>query len=429
MTAMIPWLAAGMGLLISSDHLRLWGNLAGRIGPSFWIVALVAASVYALSGYSYRRLAHLTADSGGYLAGLRLKGGTGAVALALASRLVLSTGISTGILVTAGFVFNETFVYWFPNFIFAFLCLTCVALVLLWDYAAAEKVQGILLAITVLGLSILVVSGWWQPTAGPAPDSRPSSGVDLRVAIAGLLLFVGFDLGIHRSDGAPDADSSTRTMPAVLGLTVLLMSLWGAVSLEHVPAQRLADTYIPYTLVARNISGQTGRVLMGIVVIAGTGCAVIALFSATARMVGSLARMKLLPRFCRGSDRRNVPATVLLTTTVAVMMAIGFAGKPDLEVFIRAGFLLWLVHTALVHLLACVTHTANPFDGTEIAPRPAAWFCIPAALLLGAGAVYLWATDAERMLLLIYLIAAWSTVALVLLMVHLTNQQAVPEPP
>lgn len=424
--AMFPWLAAGMALLVSPDHLRLWGNLAGHIGTGFWIAAAGAAAVYATTVASYRRLAFSKANAGGYLPGLRLQGGLIAVALALSSRLALTLGVSTGILVTSGFVFNETFVYWFPNFGFAFLLLAFVALVFFWGYGLAEKVLSVLLAITLLGLVILVISGFLQTGLQPTPDAVPPSGFNTGVVFSSLLLFVGFDLGIHCNEQAPEAVGGIKMMLVVLGIAVVLLSLWGTVSLAHVPAKRLADSFIPYTLAARRIGGQTGRILVGIVVIAGTGCAVMSLFAATARMISSLARLNMLPRFCRGSARRNVLATSVLALAIAAMMAVGVAGEPDLEVFIRAAFLLWLSHLILVHLAAFKTLGPKASTGMHAGSRLLPWLTVPAAMLLGAGAVYLWVVDAQRMHLLTYMLAAWFGGTLVLFLTRLVKHKTKP---
>ncbi len=401
-------MAAGMGLLISPDHLRLWGNLAGHIGTNFWVITFAASAIFALTVVSYRRLAFSGADANGYLKALHAQGGLIAVSLALASRLVLTIGISTGVLVTAGFVFNETFVYWFPNFAFAFLFLALVALVLFMGYGLAEKVLTVLLGIALLGLLVLVVSGLIQTGPEPAADALPAPGFSLRAVFSAMLLFVGFDLGIHRIAPIRDSGTSTATMLVVLGFTAAFLGLWGTVSLDHVPANRLAGTSIPYTLAAREIAGQTGRLLMGLVVIAGAGSAVLSLFSATARMVASLARLEMLPRFCRGSAHRNTMVISILASAVATMMAAGLAGEPELEIFIRAGFLLWLLHAALVHLAAAKTHDPNAPANMAARSRRTSWLTVLAAMLIGTGTIYLWFTDADRVRLATTLILAWS---------------------
>jgi amino acid transporter len=420
--AMLACLAAGMALLVSPDHLRLWGNMAGHIGPGFWIAAIGVAAVFAPTGASYRRLALSRAGAGGYLAALKVQGGLTAVALALTSRLALTIGLSTGILVTSGFVFNETFVYWFPNFAFAFILLALVALVFCRGYGLAEKILTALLATTLLGLVALVLAGVLQMDPEALQDAAPASGCGTGAAFTGLLLFAGFDLGIHRGARARDTVASTRMMPVVLGISLVLLSLWGAASLAHVPANRLADSFIPYTLAARQIGGQTGRILVGVVVIAGTGCAVISLFSATARMISSLARLDMLPRFCGGSAQRNVLATSVLALAIAAMMAAGVAGAPELEVFIRAAFLLWLLHVVLVHLAAFNTHGPNASTGLHAWSRHLRWLFVTAAILLAAGAVYLWVTDNHRVPLLKYMMAVWSGGALVLFLARLAKK-------
>lgn len=401
--AYLPWLAIGMGTLISPDHLKMWGNLAGAAGSGFWAAVLVAAAVLGLAAASYRRLADAAPDDGGYLEGLYRLGGRTAVALALASRVTLATGIATGVLVTAGFVFNETFVSWFPNFGIAFLGLTGVALSLLLGYPTAERVLAVLLAIALLGLTYLAIRGLWLADPADAVSVRTGPGVDPKTLAAGLLLFVGFDLGVHRGDG----NRSSRTMPIILGSTLVLLGLWGSASLAHVPAERLADTTIPYTLAARRIGGQNGRILLGIVLVAGSLGAVTALFSATGRMVAQLARMRLLPPLFHGSDRRNGPAVILLAGTVAAMMGLGFAGSPHLELFIRAGFILWLLHLTLVHALAGVAGGGPQPAGRRTLPGLGRWAAFSGAVLLGAASIYLWLGDAARWPLLATLIAVW----------------------
>ncbi len=403
----IGWLVAGMGLLFSPDHLRLWGNLAGHVGSTFWVFTIAASTVFAVTVTSYRRLAACGENADGYLSALHAHAGLIGISLALASRLALTIGVSTGVLVTAGFTFNETFVYWFPNFAFAFAYLALVALFFLMGYKVAEKAMMVLLSIAVLGIVILVLSGWIGIDSASAPKAIPTSGFGLGAVSAGFLLFVGFDLGIHRIAHPRDAAAGTAAMLVVLGITVVLLSLWGAVSLVHVPANRLADSSIPYTLAARAIAGQTGRILMGLVVIAGAGCAVMALFLASARMAASLARLNMLPRICQGSPRRNAVVISILTSAVAAMMAAGFAGGPGLEIFIRAGLLLWLLHAVLVHLAASKAHDPNASADMAIRSRHTSWPMLLAAVLIGAGVINLWFTDADRVRLLTNMLAVW----------------------
>ena len=165
---------------------------------------------------------------------------------------------------------------------------------------------------------------------------------------------------------------------------------------------------------------------MGVVVIAGSVCAVITLFSASARMTTALAQLNLLPRFCRGSQRRNIPAILLLATVVGTMMALGFAGSVQLEIFIRAGLLLWLLHTTLVHVLAWGSGGAKTRDHGQMPPA-LSWMAMPATLMLVAGTTTLWITDADRLGLLIYLLASWCSATLIVLLAKRLYRRGQPQ--
>ena len=233
-------MTAGTGVLVSPDHLRLWGNLAGQAGVFFWPVTMVAAGLYVLSAYGYLRLAASQSDGSGYLPALYAWGGSSIVAVAVASRLVLLIGLLTGILVTAGFVFNETFVYWFPNFGFAFLCLAMAGGLHLWGYRVVEGVQIGLLTIVLAGLTGLIVAGYWQMASAAVPPAAVPAAIFPAAWCGAMLLFVGFDLGFHRS--GPHAHTWTVVLAPLL-VTVPLLGLWGAVSQAHVPADRLAGSF------------------------------------------------------------------------------------------------------------------------------------------------------------------------------------------
>jgi hypothetical protein len=108
------------------------------------------------------------------------------------------------------------------------------------------------------------------------------------------------------------------------------------------------------------------------------------------------------------------------------MMAAGVAGEPELEVFIRAAFLLWLLHAVAVHLAAFKCKIAHDFALTDRRLRLVSWLPITAAVILGAGAFILWVGDAERILILQYMLASWSGGALLLFLVRLVNLKQTP---
>jgi len=91
---------------------------------------------------------------------------------------------------------------------------------------------------------------------------------------------------------------------------------------------------------------------MGVVVITGVCSAVNALLYAVSRMIAAMADQGLLPRLlARGGPQAPIAAGIL-AGAVALMLAAGMAGHPELYVYTRAGLLFWLLHYAAVHLAA-----------------------------------------------------------------------------
>ena len=130
----------------------------------------------------------------------------------------------------------------------------------------------------------------------------------------------------------------------------LLSILWGLAAYINVSLDRLVDTTLPHILTAKKIGGQTGRVIIGIVVIAGTCAAVNALFHAVSRMMVQMVDNRRLPAvFSRFPSRPLLPL-FYLAGTIGLLMAMGFAGSELLDKSIRAGSLFWLLGYAMTHL-------------------------------------------------------------------------------
>jgi hypothetical protein len=153
---------------------------------------------------------------------------------------------------------------------------------------------------------------------------------------------------------------------------------------------------------------------MGVSVIAGAGAAVLALFAAMGQLLTSLATMRLLPPFCCGNDRRHPLVTVFLSAAVAAMMAMGVAGEPILEVLIRAGFLLWMLHVALVHGVAIHREVKRqPVAGGRWRFLPL-WPDVLSFVVIAGGATCLWLVDDGRLRTLSAMAGCWLAVLFIL---------------
>ena len=183
-------------------------------------------------------------------------------------------------------------------------------------------------------------------------------------------------------------------------LVALIFFLWSVVSLKYVSPGKLADTTIPYTITAKAIMGQKGRIFMGIVILSGTCAAVNALFMAVSRMIAGMSAQGLLPSVLGVARNRAPVPLILLGIGTGAMMAVGMAGEPVLEVYIRAGVWLWLFNYAVIHLCVLIISRRIPDKSKHIQIRgyrvfPMVAFTVLIMILFGL----LW-TDDESILLI-----------------------------
>src|SRR4029450_7488647 len=135
-------------------------------------------------------------------------------------------------------------------------------------------------------------------------------------------------------------------------LAALVWCIWGVASMHVVAPARLAESTVPHMVAARAIGGAGGRMVMGVVVLAGTCATVHALLSAGAHMLADMAEHGFLPAWLRWRQAR--PALLVLAAGPAMMLAMGMAGEPEAEGYTRGGVLFWLLHDAAMHLAVLV---------------------------------------------------------------------------
>jgi hypothetical protein len=183
-----------------------------------------------------------------------------------------------------------------------------------------------------------------------------------QIAVASLLLFVGFDLGGFAGE---DGGNPAKAMMAAILLAGLVFSCWGWVSAAYVAPERLADTSIPHVKTARAVLGETGRIWIGMIVLAGASAAVNALLIAIPRMMAVMAAQGLLPPTLAMGKRQVTLGMFVLVAAVAAMLGSGMAGEPILEVYMKAGLCLWLLHYIVI-LAAVFKVTVQALPGSII---------------------------------------------------------------
>ncbi|OGR18954.1 MAG: hypothetical protein A2X81_17265 [Desulfobacterales bacterium GWB2_56_26] len=339
---------------LSPDVLVFLGNSFGRHGKTFGIVLLVGAALSAAAAYFIHHPASISGEDNRQDILAAEAGLLPAITLNLAGRLSPALLFSTGMLVTAGFTFNETFVYWFPNFGFSFLLLLLIVILHLCGEKVVLAAQQVFLVLTASCMLFLAVAGLMTGPALLQPDEpvHPTVSTFFSLVPLAMLFFLGYD---QRMPG--DGESNPRYFPAAVGLGFLLLILWGLASLSHVPQVRLAESSVPYVVAAKAILGQPGRLIMGIAVISGTCGAVSGLFYLAVGTVRqtyaeSIARNPNHPKHHVWQPKIQA---ILMAFIIALFLALGLAGNENLEVFIFGALLLWLL-TIGMNSLATAVH-------------------------------------------------------------------------
>jgi amino acid transporter len=408
----VVFLAFALGVMLSPDTLILLGNTLGHEGRAALSGLLVAGALHVLTVRAYGRLGlHPAAREGESRVLHAAFGPLVATVLPLCARIIYTVAAATGILAIAGYVFNEVFVYWFPNLGFSLCLLGMVVGLNLAGSRVATLAQLSYVALAlggVLGLAVLGLLGVGQ--APSMSEVTSSSFVTVRSLLAGLLLFVGFELALFTTPYTARVTSPPgRLMALSIVLAALVWCCWGVVSMRVVAPARLAESTVPHMVAARAIGGASGRVMMGVVVLAGTCAAVHALLSAGSHMLAGMAGHGLLPAWLGWRQAR--PALLVLAAGPAMMLAMGMAGEPETEVYTRAGGLFWLLLYAAMHLavlMALRRQTPQTVRGWGTAPAVVSLLCLVA---LGLGVLGLVWIDHEATHLVVFMGCAGASVS------------------
>ena len=324
-----------IGVMLSPETLILLGNNAGYNGMFFFLSVAASALVSCLCALSIFSTTGQMEEANELSVLTTLMGRFPGAALVLSARLSITLLAATSVLVIAGFAFNEIFLYWFPNFGFAFLLLGLILFCNLIRGSWALILQLMLVACALLSFTVLMVSGLLSV---PATDivNQGTEPRSLAAATGAVLLFLGFDLIIN-------SGQKNKLIQSVAAITAifLLFMLWGAVSRMYVPAASLTETTLPHLKAARAVMGQNGRLLMGIVVICGATATVNGLFLYMGQTVRNLAGQGLLPSL-KGDILRRL-TSIAMAVTIGVFMMAGLAGDENLTIYYRGALLIWLV--------------------------------------------------------------------------------------
>jgi L-asparagine transporter-like permease len=250
--------------------------------------------------------------------------------------------------------------------------------------------------------------------------SKTLADVDYRYLAAVVVVLVGFDMGLYADGPSQNGFShvARSLVIALIGSGVVLL-IWGLSAMAVVPPAKLESSTIPYMTMARKAFGQSGRYIMGMVVISGVFAAVNAMIYSVSTMTAQLAVAENKPeRLVSLLDTRRV---VLLFTAgaSAMLMAMGYAGEPILETWIRASLVLWLAYYITVNIAAyrVVGHVHAPNSVGQTAA--AVFMKAPAILGTALAAAGLILLESDPLAMLVFIVAITVTVTIVVIGIDL----------
>ena len=401
-----------VGMLFAPTNLIVLGNSAGSLGFGFIFLLFLAGAAYIILALCYTDIAAFRPGVAGEFNRIaNALSPAAAVIFSIVPRTLMAVFLSTAILVASGFVFNEVFAHRFPNFAFAFLMLGSLLAVNLFSRSLSGKIQIVLSAVAATGLLVLSIAGIYEFLKTYEIVNTTAYISPLKGSFSVLLLFVGFDLFIFTQKKFSDHALSLRRH-LITGLVIagIVFCFWGIASVLNVPVVRLVKTTIPHIIAAKNIMGETGRIIMGLVVISGSGAAVNALLVAVGEMIAALSQQANPPFFLQKVFNRPSIIITLLALVTAAMMALGVAGTDALDTYIRGSLILWLLNYAAIHFTLLLPGARQK---PKISMRLFRWQKVlngTILMLMLTGSVILFATDDNTGLIFRYLILIFISV-------------------
>jgi basic amino acid/polyamine antiporter, APA family len=325
---LLPLALYGLGTTIGAGIYALIGEMALVAGYHMPVSFLIAASLAALTGFSFVELSSRFPKAAGEAVyvqeGLNLRWLSVLVGL-----LVVCAGTVSSAGIVNGFVgYLQSFMDLDRAIIIVGLMLA-MAVIAAWGVGLSVTAAALVTVIELGGLLIVVWAGGDHLADLPdrIDDFIPSFDSALWVGIfAGSFLafyaFIGFEDIVNMAEETRDP---TRVVPwaivLTLGVTAVLYVLVSVVALMAVPLSELAGNAAPLKLVFAKSTGSSGALIGVIGILAMVNGALIQLIMA-ARVLYGLSRQGALPSWLgrvNGRTRTPLNATLLVAGAILVL--------------------------------------------------------------------------------------------------------------
>lgn len=238
----------------------------------------------------------------------------------------------------AGYAVNEIYFRWYPNLGASFSLLLLAAILFLFAPRIVRPLIGAMGATAALLLMYI-----FAHSIGIYETEDLSAALNHlwpSITEIGICLYTaGFALL-----GADLLCDSRRSGQAgfLLLLGTILVGSFSWACLTVISPEKLSETTIPHVILGRKVLGQTGRYLMGGVILCASFGGTLLLASKSAQALCAIFRKK------NPHHSGTIKAfTIILCLTLAFLLAMGFAGEPMLETAISAVVCMWFSTYAL----------------------------------------------------------------------------------
>lgn len=322
----------GVGLILGAGIYVLIGAAAGVAGNMLWLSFILAALVASFTALSYAELAALFPTAGAEYVYTREAFGWDRVAWMLGFVAVL-LGFTTASAVALGFA--RYFAFFLPvnQVSVAVLLVIIMSAINFWGIQESARFNLLATGIEVAGLLMIIFIGGFFILTGrfelaDLTQFPPATADGLRwfpILSASALIFFAFMGFEDIANISEEAEDPARTLPRAfiyaLIISTVVYILVAIVAVSIVPAQDLANSEQPLSLVMSRLVGGVAPSLIALIALFATANTVLISLIVSARMLFGMARSNSLPSiFARIHPKRQTPHVAIILSGV---MTIG----------------------------------------------------------------------------------------------------------
>jgi APA family basic amino acid/polyamine antiporter len=381
----------GTGITIGAGIYVLIGAVAGYAGVYAPWSFMLAAMAMAFTVASYAELSTRFPVSAGEAVYIRAAFQSRLLST-LTGLLTIAIGVVSSAAVAVGSVgYIQQFVD-LPHGVIVVAVIVVLGAVAAWGILESVLLASVFTLIEVGGLLAIIVAAAHAdlPIVSALVQPLPLETAKLSgIAFASLLAFFAFVGFEDLANVVEEAKVPHRDIPRAMVLTLLISTILyvavAGIAISAVPAEMLAASPAPLSLVFRKVAGVSPATISAIAIVA-TLNTILAQMTMAARVIYGMARQGDLPRIAGHVHPRT--ATPLFATFLIVLLVIVLALSISFERLAEGTSLATLVVFALVNLsLLKLRHRRVLSHGPHVSVPvwvPAAGLAISIAMIASA---------------------------------------------